>query len=112
MGLKQVKYQKYRGQEGRFPIKLFYTSNMPLILQAALVSNLYMISQLVNDRSSSSILVCVCMCVLSCIASCSRWHLREAVRGSGRGQGARGVQGLLLVQGTPLSEPLYHLLVC
>lgn len=32
---------------------------MPLILQAALVSNLYMISQLVNDRSSSSILVCM-----------------------------------------------------
>ncbi|CAN0270796.1 unnamed protein product, partial [Scytosiphon promiscuus] len=52
-----VKSNKYRGQEGRFPIKLFYTSNMPLILQAALVSNLYMISQLVNDRSSSSILV-------------------------------------------------------
>lgn len=56
----KVKYQKYRGQEGRFPIKLFYTSNMPLILQAAFVSNLYMISQLVNDRSSSSILVRVC----------------------------------------------------
>ncbi|CAN0471938.1 unnamed protein product, partial [Hapterophycus canaliculatus] len=54
---RQVKSNKYRGQEGRFPIKLFYTSNMPLILQAALVSNLYMISQLVNDRSSSSILV-------------------------------------------------------
>eukprot|EP00903_Cladosiphon_okamuranus_P008783 g8414.t1 len=52
-----VKYQKYRGQEGRFPIKLLYTSNMPLVLQAALVSNLYMISQLVNDRSSSSILI-------------------------------------------------------
>ncbi|CAN0355903.1 unnamed protein product [Ectocarpus sp. 6 AP-2014] len=52
-----VKSQKYRGQEGRFPIKLFYTSNMPLILQSALVANLYMISQLVNDRSSSSILI-------------------------------------------------------
>lgn len=52
-----MKYQKYRGQEGRYPIKLFYTSNMPLILQAALVSNLYMISQLINDRSSSSVLV-------------------------------------------------------
>lgn len=68
--LKQVKYQKYRGQEGRFPIKLFYTSNMPLILQAALVSNLYMISQLVNDRSSSSILVRVCACVLTKILCC------------------------------------------
>jgi protein transport protein SEC61 subunit alpha len=36
-----VKYQKYRGQSGTYPIKLFYTSNMPIILQTALVSNLY-----------------------------------------------------------------------
>ena len=34
-----VKYQKYRGQQGNYPIKLFYTSNMPIILQTALVSN-------------------------------------------------------------------------
>lgn len=52
-----MKYQKYRGQEGRFPIRLFYTSNMPLILQSALVANIYMISQLVQERSSSSALV-------------------------------------------------------
>ena len=86
--LKQVKYQKYRGQEGRFPIKLFYTSNMPLILQAALVSNLYMISQLVNDRSSSSILVCVWVCVLPnkvrLLFRFSRWSWQESVRCLGR----------------------------
>ena len=35
-----VKYQKIRGQQGTFPIKLFYTSNIPIILQTALVSNL------------------------------------------------------------------------
>ena len=34
-----------RGQQGSYPIKLFYTSNMPIILQSALVSNLYFISQ-------------------------------------------------------------------
>ncbi|KAE8708866.1 Detected protein of confused Function [Hibiscus syriacus] len=28
------------GQQGSYPIKLFYTSNMPIILQSALVSNL------------------------------------------------------------------------
>ncbi|KAK9992570.1 hypothetical protein SO802_027555 [Lithocarpus litseifolius] len=33
------------GQQGLYPIKLFYTSNMPIILQSALVSNLYFISQ-------------------------------------------------------------------
>jgi protein transport protein SEC61 subunit alpha len=35
-----VKYQKVRGQEGTYPIKLFYTSNIPIILQTALVSHL------------------------------------------------------------------------
>merc|ERR1719444_729282 len=46
-----VKYQKYRGQEGTYPIKLFYTSNMPIILQTALVSNLYFVSQLLYNRA-------------------------------------------------------------
>lgn len=53
----QVKYQKYRGQEARYPIKLLYTSNMPLVLQSALVANLYMISQLIQKRSASNTLV-------------------------------------------------------
>ena len=30
---------------GSYPIKLFYTSNIPIILQTALVSNLYFFSQ-------------------------------------------------------------------
>lgn len=52
-----VRYAKYRGQEGKFPIKLFYTSNMPIILQTALVSNLYFMSQILYTRYSSNILV-------------------------------------------------------
>jgi len=52
-----VKYQKYRGQQGTYPIKLFYTSNIPIILQTALVSNLYFFSQLLYKRFSSNILV-------------------------------------------------------
>merc|ERR1711904_631844 len=40
-----VKSQKQRGQSGSYPIKLFYTSNIPIILQTALVSNLYFFSQ-------------------------------------------------------------------
>ncbi len=52
-----VKYQKYRGQQGTYPIKLFYTSNMPVILQTALVSNLYFLSQLLYNRYSGNILV-------------------------------------------------------
>jgi len=40
-----------------YPIKLFYTSNMPIILQTALVSNLYLISQLLYSRFPSNIFV-------------------------------------------------------
>jgi protein transport protein SEC61 subunit alpha len=52
-----IKYHKYRGQQASYPIKLFYTSNMPIILQAALVSNLYFFSQLLYQRYSSNFLV-------------------------------------------------------
>jgi protein transport protein SEC61 subunit alpha len=52
-----VKYAKYRGQQGKYPIKLFYTSNMPIILQTALVSNLYFLSQLLYNRYGGNIIV-------------------------------------------------------
>jgi protein transport protein SEC61 subunit alpha len=52
-----VKYQKIRGQLGSYPIKLFYTSNIPIILQTALVSNLYFFSQLLYKRFKSNMLV-------------------------------------------------------
>jgi len=52
-----VKYQKHRGQQGTYPIKLFYTSNIPIILQTALVSNLYFFSQLLYKKYSSNFLV-------------------------------------------------------
>jgi len=52
-----VKYQKFRGQQGSYPIKLFYTSNIPIILQTALVSNLYFFSQLLYRRYSTNPLV-------------------------------------------------------
>jgi len=52
-----VKYAKVRGQMGSYPIKLLYTSNMPIILQTALVSNLYFFSQLLYKRFKSNMLV-------------------------------------------------------
>jgi len=52
-----VKYQKYRGQQGSYPIKLFYTSNIPIILQTALVSNLYFFSQLLHKRYAGNFIV-------------------------------------------------------
>merc|ERR1712190_96496 len=52
-----VKNQKLRGQQGTWGIKLFYTSNIPIILQTALVSNLYFFSQLLYRRFKSNMLV-------------------------------------------------------
>lgn len=52
-----VRNKRARGQQGSYPIKLFYTSNMPIILQSALVSNLYFISQLLYKRYGSNFLV-------------------------------------------------------
>ncbi|XP_068638250.1 uncharacterized protein [Aristolochia californica] len=52
-----VRSKNARGQQGSYPIKLFYTSNMPIILQSALVSNLYFISQLLYRRFSGNFLV-------------------------------------------------------
>lgn len=53
----QVKNQKIRGMTGSYPIKLFYTSNTPIILQSALVSNLYFFSQLLYKRFRSNMIV-------------------------------------------------------
>lgn len=47
-----VRSKNARGQQGSYPIKLFYTSNMPIILQSALVSNIYFISQVSIYTSS------------------------------------------------------------
>jgi preprotein translocase subunit SecY len=52
-----VRNKGARGQQGTYPIKLFYTSNMPIILQSALVSNLYFISQLLYKRYGGNFLV-------------------------------------------------------
>eukprot|EP01121_Diplochlamys_sp_Union-15-3_P007938 TRINITY_DN2062_c0_g1_i4.p1 TRINITY_DN2062_c0_g1~~TRINITY_DN2062_c0_g1_i4.p1 ORF type:complete len:414 (-),score=75.91 TRINITY_DN2062_c0_g1_i4:34-1275(-) len=52
-----VKSERQRGQQGSYPIKLFYTSNIPIILQTALVSNLYFLSQLLYRRYPGNILI-------------------------------------------------------
>lgn len=45
-----ISNQRVRGKYGSYPIKLFYTSNVPIILQGALISNLYFFSQLLYKR--------------------------------------------------------------
>ncbi|KAI0051623.1 SecY protein [Auriscalpium vulgare] len=45
-----VKSNKFRGQRGTYPVKLFYTSNIPIMLESALASNVYVISQMLSSR--------------------------------------------------------------
>ena len=52
-----IRSQKMRGYQNTYPIKLFYTSNIPIILQTALVSNLYFFSQLLYRRYRTYYLV-------------------------------------------------------
>lgn len=52
-----IKSAKYRGQYSSYPIKLFYTSNIPIILQSALVSNLYVISQMMSSKFGTNFFV-------------------------------------------------------
>jgi protein transport protein SEC61 subunit alpha len=52
-----VKYKNINGHQQSYPIKLFYTSNIPIILQTALVSNLYFLSQLLYKRYRGNLLV-------------------------------------------------------
>jgi len=52
-----VKNQRQRGAVGSYPIKLFYTSNMPIILQTALVSNVYFLSQMLYKRFPTNFVI-------------------------------------------------------
>lgn len=52
-----VRSKRSRGHSGTYPIKLFYTSNMPIILYSALVSNVFFISQLLYKRYGGNFLV-------------------------------------------------------
>ncbi|KAI0684685.1 SecY protein [Cerioporus squamosus] len=52
-----VKSNRFRGQRGSYPVKLFYTSNMPIMLESALTSNVFIISQMLANRFPDNFLV-------------------------------------------------------
>lgn len=52
-----VKSNRFRGQRGSYPVKLFYTSNMPIMLESALTSNVFILSQMLYNRFPDNILV-------------------------------------------------------
>lgn len=52
-----IKSNRFRGQRGSYPVKLFYTSNMPIMLESALTSNVFIISQMLFNRFPNNIFV-------------------------------------------------------
>jgi len=46
-----IAYAQYRGFRGRYPIKLLYVSNLPVIFASALFANIYFISQLLWNHA-------------------------------------------------------------
>jgi preprotein translocase SecY subunit len=49
-----VSYARYRGFRGKFPIKLLYVSNIPVIFSAALFGNIYLFAQIIWSRYNSA----------------------------------------------------------
>ncbi|MEM2989322.1 MAG: preprotein translocase subunit SecY, partial [Candidatus Bathyarchaeia archaeon] len=45
-----ISHSQYRGFRGKFPIKLLYVSNIPVIFAAALFRNIYIFSQIIWSR--------------------------------------------------------------
>lgn len=52
-----VKSNRFRGQRAVYPVKLFYTSNMPIMLESALTSNVFIVSQMLSSRFPNNFLV-------------------------------------------------------
>lgn len=52
-----IKSTRQRGPYGSYPIRLFYTSNVPIMLQSALSSNIFIISQMLFVRWPTNLLV-------------------------------------------------------
>lgn len=50
-------HQRYPGWEETVNIKLFFTSNMSVILQGMVISNFYRISQVLHDRFYRSVII-------------------------------------------------------
>jgi protein transport protein SEC61 subunit alpha len=52
-----IKSNKVRGHQATYPIKLFYTSNMPIMLQSALTSHVFFISQMLYNNYPDNLLI-------------------------------------------------------
>ncbi|KAK9451199.1 SecY subunit domain-containing protein [Limtongia smithiae] len=52
-----VKSTRARGPYGSYPVRLFYTSNLPIMLQSALTSNVFIVSQILFNRFPDNFMI-------------------------------------------------------
>eukprot|EP00698_Gefionella_okellyi_P003363 TRINITY_DN1312_c0_g1_i1.p1 TRINITY_DN1312_c0_g1~~TRINITY_DN1312_c0_g1_i1.p1 ORF type:complete len:472 (-),score=126.49 TRINITY_DN1312_c0_g1_i1:1149-2564(-) len=52
-----IAFEKVKGAQESYPIRLFYTSNIPIILQTALISQVFFFSQLLWKRFSGNFVI-------------------------------------------------------
>jgi protein transport protein SEC61 subunit alpha len=83
-----VKSSRQRGMRGSYPVRLFYTSNMPIMLQSALSSNVFLISQMLYSKFSENLLVRLI----------GAWETKE-----GMGSQLHAVSGVAYYMSPPLS---------
>ena len=99
----KLSHKKYRGYEQKYPIKLFYTSNISVIFQTAFVSNMYFISQILYKKFRGNWL----------IGLLGTWQ--EVGDSGGRGGGSIPVSGLAYWISPPrdllsfITEPVHAL---
>jgi protein transport protein SEC61 subunit alpha len=109
-----VSYARYRGFRGRFPIKFFYVSNIPVIFAAALFGNIYFIGQLIFNRYNPSCSTTGLNFWLTLIPGC---YTQETAAQGGQLIPNKGLayytfapQGLGVVLGDPVRAGVYMLL--
>jgi len=108
-----VSYARYRGFRGRFPIKFFYVSNIPVIFAAALFGNVYFIGQLLFNRYNPSCSTTGLNFWLSLIPGC---YTQETAAQGGQLIPSRGLayytfapRSLSIVLGDPVRAGVYML---
>ena len=108
-----VSYARYRGFRGRFPIKYFYVSNIPVIFAAALFGNVYFIGQLIFNRYNPNCSTAGLNFWLSLIPGCYVQQTQaqggQLIPSSGLAYYTFAPRSLSVVMGDPIRAAVYML---
>ncbi len=107
-----VSYARYRGFRGRFPIKFFYVSNIPVIFAAALFGNVFFIGQLIFQRYNPGCSNTGINFWLSLIPGCytSQPQTNQLIPSKGLAYYTFAPRSLSVVLGDPIRAGVYMLI--